>query len=102
MTQTVFQGKYYRITILTNQLARMEYSVEGQFENRPTQTIVNRIFEEPEVSFSETEDQLDIHTPNMDLFMRKRRNLMNILSQWMYVLQQGICIIGDLVTLKGI
>lgn len=45
MTQTVFQGKYYRITILTNQVSRMEYSVEGQFENRPTHTIVNRIFE---------------------------------------------------------
>lgn len=73
MTQTVFQGKFYRITILTNQLVRMEYSVEGKFENRPTQTVVNRIFEEPEVSFSETEDQLEIHTPNMDLFYEKEK-----------------------------
>lgn len=33
MNQRVFQGKHYRISILTNQLVRLEYSQAGIFED---------------------------------------------------------------------
>lgn len=73
MTKSIIQGEQYRITILTNQLIRMEYSQTGQFEDRPTQTVLNRTFGTPTATISETETQLEIHTPNFDLFYEKEK-----------------------------
>lgn len=73
MTKSIIQGEHYRITILTNQLIRMEYSQTGQFEDRPTQTVLNRTFGTPTATTSETETQLEIHTPNFDLFYEKEK-----------------------------
>ncbi|MDN6491765.1 MAG: alpha-xylosidase, partial [Leuconostoc sp.] len=73
MTKSIIQGEHYRITILTNQLIRMEYSQTGQFEDRPTQTVLNRAFGTPTATISETETQLEIHTPNFDLFYEKEK-----------------------------
>jgi len=73
MTKSIIQGEHYRITILTNQLIRMEYSQTGQFEDRPTQTVLNRTFGTPTATISETETQLEIHTPNFDLFYEKEK-----------------------------
>lgn len=73
MAKSVIQGKHYRITVLTNQLVRMEYSQTGVFENRPTQTVINRTFEAVDVSVSETETQVQIHTPTIDLFYEKEK-----------------------------
>ncbi|WP_313627689.1 glycoside hydrolase family 31 protein [Enterococcus italicus] len=73
MAKSVIQGKHYRITVLTNQLVRMEYSQTGVFENRLTQTVINRTFEAVDVSVSETETQVQIHTPTIDLFYEKEK-----------------------------
>jgi len=73
MAKSVIQGKHYRITVLTNQLVRMEYSQTGVFENRLTQTVINRIFEAVDVTVSETETQVQIHTPTIDLFYEKEK-----------------------------
>ncbi len=70
MAKSVIQGKHYRIT---NQLVRMEYSQTGVFENRPTQTVINRTFEAVDVTVSETETQVQIHTPTIDLFYEKEK-----------------------------
>ena len=35
--QAVFQGQFYRITILSDLLIRLEFSDEGYFEDRPTE-----------------------------------------------------------------
>ena len=35
--QAVFQGQFYRITILSDLLVRIEFSEEGYFEDRPTE-----------------------------------------------------------------
>ena len=43
----VFQGKKYRITLLSDVLVRLEYSANGQFEDRPTEQIVFRRFPVP-------------------------------------------------------
>ena len=56
--KSIVQGEKYRISVLTESLLRLEYSEDGIFEDRATQTVVNRNF--PEVSFEvkETEDAL--------------------------------------------
>lgn len=46
----VVAGKNYRITVLTPSLFRLEYSENGVFEDRPTQSVINREF--PVVDFS--------------------------------------------------
>lgn len=45
MTNQV-RGQQYRFTILTERLLRMEYSADGQFEDRTTQMVQNREFTE--------------------------------------------------------
>ena len=47
--ESVIRGKQYRITVLTPSLLRLEYSEDGVFEDRATQSVVNRNF--PEVPF---------------------------------------------------
>lgn len=73
MAKTIFQGAHYRITVLTNQLIRMEYSEDGQFEDRFTQTVLNRTFDPPKVTVTETKEQLALHTPNVTLFYEKEK-----------------------------
>ena len=48
--ESVVAGKFYRVTILTPSLFRLEYSENGVFEDRPTQSVINRDF--PAVRFS--------------------------------------------------
>lgn len=47
--------KKYRITVLTPALLRLEYEEEGIFEDRKTQTVVNRSF--PAVDYKTIEDE---------------------------------------------
>ena len=42
--QSCICGNHYRITLLTEQLVRLEYSEDGVFEDRPTQIVWNRDF----------------------------------------------------------
>ena len=42
----IFAGADYRITVLTDRLIRLEYQAEGRFEDRMTETVVNRNFDE--------------------------------------------------------
>ena len=39
--QNILQGDKYRITMLTEGLVRLEYSEDGIFEDRATQTVIN-------------------------------------------------------------
>ncbi len=45
--EAIVQGKNYRITVLTPSLLRLEYSENGYFEDRATQSVINRCFEVP-------------------------------------------------------
>ena len=58
----IFKGDFYRISVLTDKLIRLEYSKNGQFEDRHTQLIQNRDFGEVEVEATETPELLDINT----------------------------------------
>ena len=42
----IIKGKYYRFSVLTPRLIRIEYNKNGQFEDRATSLVVNRSFEE--------------------------------------------------------
>ena len=53
-TESVIKGKTYRITILSPLLIRFEYSESGEFEDRPTELVMNRAF--PAVKFEKKED----------------------------------------------
>lgn len=58
-------GEDYRFTILTDSLIRMEYNKNGVFEDRATQTVVNRNFEVPEFSVCKKNGILKIKTKGL-------------------------------------
>ncbi len=60
--KAVIQGERYRITLLTEQLIRLEYSQDGSFTDRPTQTVFNRAFPVPLYSAETRGDRLVLRT----------------------------------------
>lgn len=56
-----------RFTMLTPQLIRMEWSADGQFEDRATLTFVNRETPVPEFKVRESKSKLTITTPALTL-----------------------------------
>ncbi|WP_458452103.1 TIM-barrel domain-containing protein [Alistipes finegoldii] len=56
-----------RFTVLTPQLIRMEWSADGQFEDRATLTFVNRETPVPELKVRESRSKLTITTPALTL-----------------------------------
>lgn len=60
--EAIIQGDCYRITMLTSALVRLEYNEEGVFEDRATQSILNRDFPVPEFKVVENENELAIFT----------------------------------------
>ncbi len=65
------QGDKYRFTVLTSRLIRMEYSEEGVFTDKATWLAVNRNFERPKFTVSETKDSLEIITKDLHLYYDK-------------------------------
>ncbi len=65
--KNIIQGDCYRISVLTERLFRLEYSPEGMFEDRATQTVWNRDFPESSFSLIENSDGLEILTPKARL-----------------------------------
>lgn len=70
--ESVIAGFNYRFTILTPQLVRMEYTPNGEFEDRPTQVVLNRNFSTPKFSIHETHSQLEIHTDYLSIYYDKK------------------------------
>lgn len=60
-----------RFTVLTDQMIRIEYDPRNKFENRATQTVLNRDFEVPEFEVIESDKELQISTKNIQLFYYK-------------------------------
>ena len=65
--QAVFQGQFYRITILSDLLVRLEFSDEGYFEDRPTEFATFRNFSVPQMKVDQNEGFLDITTKYFNL-----------------------------------
>ena len=68
---SVFSGKNYRITVLTERLVRLEYSTDGTFVNEKTELAINREF--PAVDFNVQQDSqfIQITTNYFQLVYKK-------------------------------
>jgi alpha-glucosidase (family GH31 glycosyl hydrolase) len=73
---SVIKGKTYRFTILSPLLVRLEYSLTGEFEDRPTELVMNRNF--PAVKFEQKEDSkyLTIKTEYFTITYQKEQPLL--------------------------
>ena len=60
--ENVVQGKTFRFTVLTPSLIRMEYSPEGLFEDRATQTVFFRDFPKCDYSCRQEDEMLVLET----------------------------------------
>ena len=60
--ECVFEGKTYRITVLTERLVRLEYSKTGDFFDDLTEQVVNRNFPIPKFDVKEDDKYLEINT----------------------------------------
>jgi len=68
----IIQGECYRFTVLTPELIRMEYSEEGYFEDRASQTVVNRNFPIPEFRVIDLGNKLELITDRLHLSYDKK------------------------------
>lgn len=68
--KAIIQGENYRFTVLTDRLIRIEYAKDSKFEDRPTQSVVNRSFPVPEYSFTKKDGTIVIETLCMRLTYR--------------------------------
>lgn len=94
--ENVIQGEKYRITMLTEGLVRLEYNEEGDFEDRPTQTVLNRDFPICSYTVKETDEEIQVFTKRIHLIYNKKEfasyglsiqvlgNLSNYHSIWHY------------------
>lgn len=78
--KSVVQGDKYRFTILTSRLIRIEYNENGHFEDRATQTVVNRLFDAVPFTVNETAQFLTITTQHIELKYTKQPFSQNSLS----------------------
>ena len=70
--ENVIQGDRYRITVLDPGLLRLEYAASGEFEDRPSQTVLDRAFEPARFELTETDAGLELHTERLQLVYDKR------------------------------
>lgn len=70
--ENVVRGDYYRFTVLTDGLIRLEYDKQGQFEDRATQTVWNRDFAPVSFTVKETTEELQIFTKRVHLIYNKK------------------------------
>lgn len=61
------KGSFYRITILSERLVRLEYSKSGKFNDLPTDFAINRAFDLPKFDFEEDDKYLVINTKYFNL-----------------------------------
>ncbi|GLC82164.1 glycoside hydrolase family 31 protein [Lacrimispora brassicae] len=72
LEENIIQGDKYRITMLTEGLVRLEYSEDGCFEDRPTQTVINRNFPKSGWRLVSSEDGIEIHTSRLHLIYNEK------------------------------
>ena len=68
----VVMGDKYRFTVITSRMLRMEYSEDGEFEDRPTQVVWNRSFDHPEFTVKDQPDCLEIDTEYFHMVYDKK------------------------------
>ena len=71
LSDAIIQGKRYRITLLSDVLVRLEYSENGEFENRPTEQVIFRAFNVPRYTKQEDKNFLILTTKYFKLEYQK-------------------------------
>lgn len=71
--EAIFQGRTYRITILTERLIRLEYDKNGQFFDAITEQVVNRNFSVPPFKVTQDDRRLEIETKYFKLKYLKEK-----------------------------
>ncbi len=66
-SESQVRGPDYRITVLSSALFRLEFSGQGEFEDRATQTVINRDFEPVEFTVHRTKHGIEIVTDTVHL-----------------------------------
>lgn len=66
--ENIIKGKNYRITMLTDGLIRMEYNKYGVFEDRKTQVVFHRDFEQTDYQILRTENGIEIKTKRLHIY----------------------------------
>lgn len=69
----VHKGDFYRITVLTDRLVRLEYSVSGNFVDNLTDLVSNRNFPVPSYTFEEDDKYMVITTKYFTLQYMKEK-----------------------------
>ncbi len=97
------RGPWYRFTLLTEHILRMEYDPEGVFEDRPSQTVIFRNLPAPEFSVRDDGAKLEIDTKNYhliyyygyekkfnanNLVIDAKNNLTNYGARWHFGMRQ--------------
>lgn len=71
--KAIIKGDFYRITILSERLVRLEYSKDGKFNDSVTDFALNRRFPVPEFKMEEDEKYLVISTTYFSLQYEKEK-----------------------------
>lgn len=77
--KAIVAGEKYRFTVLTDRLIRMEYDENGEFEDRATQTVVNRKLPVPHYTVEKSDGAFIIETECIRLTYRGGRFSKNTL-----------------------
>lgn len=71
LRKNIYHLNFWRITVLTSRLFRLEYSREQQFEDRLSQIVVNRDFDEVACTFSLDGDAVRIATADSVMWVSR-------------------------------
>lgn len=71
LRKNIYHLNFWRITVLTSRLFRLEYSTEQQFEDRLSQIVVNRDFDEVACTFSLDGDTVRITTADSVIWFNR-------------------------------
>lgn len=74
--QCVFKGQFYRITVLSDMLVRLEFSEEGYFVDRPTELVNFRDFPVTQMKVEQNEKVLEVTTKYFNLRYVKEKSFM--------------------------
>lgn len=112
----IVQGAYYRFTVITNKLCRVEYSKTGKFEDRPTQFVQERDFGEVDYTVKENNgghlveiitDSFHLYYDGGDfsassLYIDAKYNYGTYFSRWHFGESDKKNLLGTVETLDGI
>lgn len=72
LSDNMIIGEKYRITFLTEALVRLEYSEDGVFEDRATQTVLFRDFPKTGYHVVRNADGIEVHTSMLHLIYNEK------------------------------